>query len=319
MQVWFNDISREARSFDFQTTGAPIRATNQTNTLQLESFRAVSPYLLKVCKRYLENTPLQGVGRNLHDEKCFWLVIQACKVRPRVAPFAFLNQHRTFVPCVRVTSVFPTVRCVNMLGALTSYQSFLEKGSTLHGNRNAVSPTCTGTKGRLQPLSWSACREATGKGPGGASHSHFLLAALLALGDALVLADRHGGGLRAGPPAAGARRAARGGGGGEGGGWWSGRDVGCSWRACGAPRPALAAAAPARHVRRGGGRGPGGRRGGGLFLVPCTRLHVLVACACSLYLFLPTPGQAAAVRFSPHPACGGGAHTLSAGEGEQKK
>ena len=34
------------------------------------------------------------------------------------------------VPVVRVTSVLPTLRLVNMLGAFTSYQSFLEKGST---------------------------------------------------------------------------------------------------------------------------------------------------------------------------------------------
>ena len=35
------------------------------------------------------------------------------------------------MPVVRVTSVLPTLRLVNMVGALTSYQSFLEKGSTL--------------------------------------------------------------------------------------------------------------------------------------------------------------------------------------------
>jgi hypothetical protein len=37
---------------------------------------------------------------------------------------------RTLVPCVRVTRVLPTVRTANMEGALTSYQSFLLKGST---------------------------------------------------------------------------------------------------------------------------------------------------------------------------------------------
>ena len=35
----------------------------------------------------------------------------------------------TFVPVVRVTRVLPTDLCVNMLGAFTSYQSFLAKGS----------------------------------------------------------------------------------------------------------------------------------------------------------------------------------------------
>ena len=38
----------------------------------------------------------------------------------------------TFVPCVLVTSVFPIARCEKVLGAFTSYQSFLENGSTLH-------------------------------------------------------------------------------------------------------------------------------------------------------------------------------------------
>ena len=35
----------------------------------------------------------------------------------------------TLVPVVRVTRVFPTDLCVNILGAFTSYQSFLAKGS----------------------------------------------------------------------------------------------------------------------------------------------------------------------------------------------
>jgi hypothetical protein len=35
------------------------------------------------------------------------------------------------MPVVRVTSVLPTLRLENMVGAFTSYQSFLEKGSTL--------------------------------------------------------------------------------------------------------------------------------------------------------------------------------------------
>jgi hypothetical protein len=40
-------------------------------------------------------------------------------------------QLHTFVPAVRVTRVLPTLRFVKELGAFTSYQSFLEKGSTL--------------------------------------------------------------------------------------------------------------------------------------------------------------------------------------------
>ena len=35
------------------------------------------------------------------------------------------------MPCVLVTGVLPIFRLANKAGALTSYQSFLEKGSTL--------------------------------------------------------------------------------------------------------------------------------------------------------------------------------------------
>ena len=44
---------------------------------------------------------------------------------------ALLHTIHTFVPCVLVTSVFPIARCEKVLGAFTSYQSFLENGSTL--------------------------------------------------------------------------------------------------------------------------------------------------------------------------------------------
>ena len=37
----------------------------------------------------------------------------------------------TLVPCVLVTKVLPTLRLEKLEGALTSYQSFFEKGSTL--------------------------------------------------------------------------------------------------------------------------------------------------------------------------------------------
>ena len=44
----------------------------------------------------------------------------------------------TLVPCVRVTSVFPTLRVLNTDGAFTSYQSFLEKGSTLQHKKGTL-------------------------------------------------------------------------------------------------------------------------------------------------------------------------------------
>ena len=50
------------------------------------------------------------------------------------------HTRRTFVPCVRVTSVLPTFRLENMLGALTSYQSFFENGSTLQPATGHVRP-----------------------------------------------------------------------------------------------------------------------------------------------------------------------------------
>ncbi len=40
------------------------------------------------------------------------------------------------VPWVRFTNVFPIWRVLNMEGALTSYQSFLVKGSTLESTNN---------------------------------------------------------------------------------------------------------------------------------------------------------------------------------------
>ena len=43
-----------------------------------------------------------------------------------------LHTMHTFVPCVLVTNVFPIARWEKVLGAFTSYQSFLENGSTLH-------------------------------------------------------------------------------------------------------------------------------------------------------------------------------------------
>lgn len=59
------------------------------------------------------------------------------------------HTQRTFVPCVRVTSVLPTLRLENMLGALTSYQSFFENGSTLQ----PVTGPCEAPT--LQQKSWA--------------------------------------------------------------------------------------------------------------------------------------------------------------------
>jgi hypothetical protein len=42
----------------------------------------------------------------------------------------------TLVPAVLVTSVLPNDLCVKMVGALISYQSFLENGSTLHSTKS---------------------------------------------------------------------------------------------------------------------------------------------------------------------------------------
>lgn len=53
------------------------------------------------------------------------------------------------MPCVRVTSVLPTLRLENMLGALTSYQSFFENGSTLQPATAHVRPHT------LQQTAWA--------------------------------------------------------------------------------------------------------------------------------------------------------------------
>lgn len=44
------------------------------------------------------------------------------------------------VPWVRVTKVLPRLRMLNIAGALTSYQSFLEKGSTLEKENQVIYP-----------------------------------------------------------------------------------------------------------------------------------------------------------------------------------
>ncbi len=44
----------------------------------------------------------------------------------------------TFVPCVLVTKVLPIPRCEKVLGAFTSYQSFLANGSTLQSEDKAA-------------------------------------------------------------------------------------------------------------------------------------------------------------------------------------
>jgi hypothetical protein len=60
--------------------------------------------------------------------------------------------HLTLVPCVRVTSVLPALRTVNMVGALMSYQSFLAKGSELRcGAAGGAQPARDGPQQGLGP------------------------------------------------------------------------------------------------------------------------------------------------------------------------
>ena len=94
----------------------------------------------------------------------------------------------TFVPCVRVTSVLPMVRSEKLEGALTSYQSFFEKGSTLLHATKVVSVVARERRRGSVPAAVMH-----GAVAGGCGGLHFLLAALLALRDALVLADGHAG------------------------------------------------------------------------------------------------------------------------------
>jgi hypothetical protein len=87
------------------------------------------------------------------------------------------NEALTFVPCVLVTKVLPTWRVVKVLGAFTSYQSFLEKGSTLHHRMRVRQQHCQQGRGCSQ-LVWKR-------------GLHFLLASLLALTDPFILPDSH--------------------------------------------------------------------------------------------------------------------------------
>lgn len=83
------------------------------------------------------------------------------------------------VPCVLDTRVLPTLRTEKTEGALMSYQSFLEKGSTLQDNEQRMNETSN---------SRFYCEERNG---GGRASSRLLLASLLALADPLVLSHRH--------------------------------------------------------------------------------------------------------------------------------
>ncbi len=56
--------------------------------------------------------------------------------RGRLTRACVLRLLFTLVPCVLVTKVLPTLRVLNTEGALTSYQSFLAKGSVLHSTGN---------------------------------------------------------------------------------------------------------------------------------------------------------------------------------------
>lgn len=58
-----------------------------------------------------------------------------CVEQSQILPYMHIRSRHDLdllVPCVLVTKVLPRLRMLNMAGALTSYQSFLEKGSTLH-------------------------------------------------------------------------------------------------------------------------------------------------------------------------------------------
>ena len=95
---------------------------------------------------------------------------------------ALLHTIHTFVPCVLVTSVFPIARCEKVLGAFTSYQSFLENGSTLH----CVGKGQPAVRHDKSDVRWDIVLFRAGD-------LHLLLSTFLALADPLVLPDRHPG------------------------------------------------------------------------------------------------------------------------------
>ena len=107
-------------------------------------------YVLQVSHVALEHAALQTIGRDLraylagqspprsraslHHSPAASLMRQCNQERrclPVLTARVFHCNWLTLVPAVRVTRVLPTLRVVKVDGALTSYQSFFEKGSTL--------------------------------------------------------------------------------------------------------------------------------------------------------------------------------------------
>lgn len=136
-------------------------------------------YRLKISQRDLKDTPLQPISCKLHSHQRGCSTDEHCKLHcPQANSKVGEALQVTFVPCDRVTKVLPTLRLVNMLGALTSYQSFLEKGSTLKRHK-------TRSESKL------CCANANHSRGGSSCDLHLLLATLLAFRDPLVLADGH--------------------------------------------------------------------------------------------------------------------------------
>ena len=93
------------------------------------------------------------------------------------------------VPVVRVTGVLPQARTVKLDGALMSYHSFFRKGSSLRAAGRAQEDCRPQLVGQSLDERGSGAPAPCG-GAGRRGHSHFLSLALLALGQALVLANR---------------------------------------------------------------------------------------------------------------------------------
>ena len=98
-------------------------------------------HLLQVRQAGLEHTPLEPVRGDLQRQGAAVRRLphrdgqterRLSLLKPNVRRVAAAL---ALVPCVRVTSVFPTFRSVNMDGAFTSYQYFFVKGSTLRERR----------------------------------------------------------------------------------------------------------------------------------------------------------------------------------------
>jgi hypothetical protein len=96
----------------------------------------------------------------------------------------------TLVPCVLDTRVFPMLRVLKISGALMSYHCFFVNGSTLQNHKKPKQETTSAHKNRGAGSEIEMLQRTSGGNRG--RHSRLLLATLPPLGDALVLADRHG-------------------------------------------------------------------------------------------------------------------------------